>query len=300
MPTTSVFGVPWLVLDTSLPVAVVGLVEPDDAKCAHEREAEQLEARQREAGDGVLAEVTLNETRRHAEALPAALDQVLRKARTTIENVDGIGVGLGPGSFIGVRTGLSLAKGLARSRGLPLVGLNTCHALLASAHGKQNEAILPVGRGFVIVDARRGERYVMPAVCTWEPSARTAGGAAGPFNASEHRADGVRAVAVEGSTRGRRVEVDGEPVAVADAVLDFAGCSFAVGDVRGLAVPPHVVVVECLGPSAFGLLQALRATDLRDAQAVLVPRYVRAPDAKLPAVDPAHLRWAVPGPERLP
>ena len=68
-------------------------------------------------GDGsvvgpILAELHLDDTRRHAEALSAAVDDVCARAHVALADLDGVGVGVGPGSFIGVRTGLSFALGL--------------------------------------------------------------------------------------------------------------------------------------------------------------------------------------------
>jgi len=204
----------------------------------------------------VFAAVTLAETRRHAEALPAAVDDVLARADVDVGALAGIGVGTGPGSFIGVRTGLAYAKGLGRAVDRPVVGVPS---LTAWALSPTEPVPLPRGRGLVVADARRGERYVATVT---------------------HADHGI--------------VVHDDEHAVADAtfdVLDSAGgCAFVLGGTAGLAIPGDVVVVERSGPSALGLVRALRRVDRTDARAALVPRYVRPPDAKLPAVDPARHR----------
>ncbi len=227
---------PWLVLDTSAPVAVVAVVDV--------------------AGAAVASEIVLSETRRHAEALPAAVADALAAANVPAGALDGIGVGAGPGSFIGVRTGIAFAKGLGRAIDRPVVGLPSLLALALS------EPTLPRGRGLAVVDAKRGERYV---------------------------------VTVDHSDVG--FELVGAPAAVPDAELRFDGCAFLVGGNAGLAVPSSVVAVERHGASALGLLQALRRARRVDERATLIPFYVRPPDAKLPAIDPARHRPSGTPPE---
>jgi tRNA threonylcarbamoyladenosine biosynthesis protein TsaB len=65
------------------------------------------------------------------ELLPRLLD-ALRRAGGTLDDVRGIAVGIGPGSFTGLRVGMSLAKGLAFARGLPIQGVPSLAAWLAS------------------------------------------------------------------------------------------------------------------------------------------------------------------------
>src|SRR5213593_3400371 len=77
------------------------------------------------------------------------VDALLRQAGAHTRELDGIAVGIGPGSFTGVRIGLATARGLALSLGIPVAGVSTLDALAAGAPGA-----LPV------IDARRGEVFV--------------------------------------------------------------------------------------------------------------------------------------------
>ncbi|MFQ5896064.1 MAG: tRNA (adenosine(37)-N6)-threonylcarbamoyltransferase complex dimerization subunit type 1 TsaB, partial [Nitrospinota bacterium] len=80
-------------------------------------------------GEGVIAEYVLNVEATYAERLMPAVDRVLQDARVTIAAVEGLAVSIGPGSFTGLRIGLSTVKGLALATGKPVVGVPTLRAL---------------------------------------------------------------------------------------------------------------------------------------------------------------------------
>ena len=64
----------------------------------------------------------------HAEALGPMVERVLEKANCSPADISRIGVTFGPGTFTGVRIGLSFAKGMAQGLGIPLVGIDTLSA----------------------------------------------------------------------------------------------------------------------------------------------------------------------------
>ena len=78
------------------------------------------------------------------------IDALLRQAGAHTRELGGIAVGIGPGSFTGVRIGLATARGLALALGVPVAGVSTLDALAAGAPG-----------AVPIVDARRGEVFVL-------------------------------------------------------------------------------------------------------------------------------------------
>jgi len=78
------------------------------------------------------------------------VDALLRQAGAHTRELDGIAVGIGPGSFTGVRIGLATARGLALALGVPVAGVSTLDALAAGAPG-----------GVPVIDARRGEIFVL-------------------------------------------------------------------------------------------------------------------------------------------
>ncbi len=92
----------------------------------------------------------LAERMSRAQTLLEDVDALLRQGGAHPGDLDVLAVGLGPGSFTGVRIGLAVARGLALSLGLPGAGVSTLAALAAGAPGA-----LPV------VDARRREVFAL-------------------------------------------------------------------------------------------------------------------------------------------
>ncbi len=110
-----------------------------------------------EWGDGakVLAEATPDDGGRHGEALPGAIDRLLAGAGLSLSDLDGCAVGLGPGSFTGLRVGLATLKGLCYARRLPLAGVSSLRALAAGAAAAAAGDVVFCP----LLDARRGEVY---------------------------------------------------------------------------------------------------------------------------------------------
>ncbi len=101
---------------------------------------------------GELASLAEDIGRDHARRIVPAIDDLLKRAGITPSSIEGIGVGIGPGSYVGVRVGIASATGLARAWGVPLAGAATLGAL--ALRGLQ-----PGERGVAILDARRGNVY---------------------------------------------------------------------------------------------------------------------------------------------
>ena len=86
----------------------------------------------------------------HAEQLLPLCRQALERAGIEWHQVDRIGVGVGPGTFTGLRIGVATGRALAQSAGADVTAISTLRALAANLDG-----------AFPVIDARRGEAFVL-------------------------------------------------------------------------------------------------------------------------------------------
>ncbi len=104
--------------------------------------------------DTVLNCIELNEGQfSHAEKLHNFIIEVLNRSNLKMNDVDAIAVSKGPGSYTGLRIGVSAAKGLCFALNLPLISVSTLKSLASSIQVKKGEFIIP------LIDARRMEVY---------------------------------------------------------------------------------------------------------------------------------------------
>jgi len=104
-------------------------------------------------GAQVLGEYAWRSGQRHTVELAPAIADLLTRCALTMNDVNALGVALGPGSFTSLRVGLALVKGLALARHIPLIGIPTLD-ILARA---QPASKLPLA---VAIQAGRG-RYAL-------------------------------------------------------------------------------------------------------------------------------------------
>lgn len=88
----------------------------------------------------------------HAERLHVFIEQILTETQLTFQDLSAIAVSQGPGSYTGLRIGISAAKGLCFALDIPLIAVDTL-AVLASQAKVQDGLIIPM------IDARRMEVY---------------------------------------------------------------------------------------------------------------------------------------------
>jgi tRNA threonylcarbamoyladenosine biosynthesis protein TsaB len=103
-------------------------------------------------GERLVAEYVLDVSVTHSERVLAAVDRVLADARWGPRDLQGLAVSIGPGSFTGLRIGVSTAKGLAWALGVPIAAVPTLDAMAAAVPW----AALPV---CPVLEARRDEVY---------------------------------------------------------------------------------------------------------------------------------------------
>lgn len=106
----------------------------------------------------VLANFEERSGRRHAELLSGFISQALNAAKEQERKIDAIAVSIGPGSYTGLRIGLSEAKGLAYAMNLPLIGVPTLQ-ILATNVMFNHHGITLESRFAPMIDARRMEVY---------------------------------------------------------------------------------------------------------------------------------------------
>ncbi len=99
-------------------------------------------------GERVLGEMAWTGGQRHTTELASALSELLQRCGVSINAISALGVAIGPGSFTSLRVGLSLAKGIALARNLPLIGIPTLDIIAAAQPLDENPlvALIQAGR----------------------------------------------------------------------------------------------------------------------------------------------------------
>jgi tRNA threonylcarbamoyladenosine biosynthesis protein TsaB len=184
----------------------------------------------------------------HASRLLAAAEEALVAAGVGWHDVDRLAVGLGPGSFTGLRIGIATARAVAQGRGLPTVGVSSLDAL---ARGATAPLVLAA------IDARRGEVFA------------TLKQGSDPFR----RVEGFEAAAYSPDALAERLRaLPVAPLAVGDGAVRFRDSLEAAGAL----VPPDSDGVHRLRAEHVCRLGAEGSLTDRDA---LLPQYLREPDA---------------------
>lgn len=117
-------------IDTSTPIGSVALID----------------------GENIVAEHTLSIVQAHSSRLMPAIDTVLKWGDITPDTLDGCAIGIGPGSFTGIRIGVATAKSLCYAVDKPIVGISTLEAIAYNLRWTDS-IVCP------ILDARRSEIY---------------------------------------------------------------------------------------------------------------------------------------------
>ena len=100
----------------------------------------------------LVADFRINKKNVHNERLVSTIQQLLGEVSWQLSDLEGIIFSKGPGSFTGLRIGISVSKGLSFSLGIPIVGVNTLDALAFGAPAWANEIC-------AVIKAREKEVY---------------------------------------------------------------------------------------------------------------------------------------------
>jgi len=101
----------------------------------------------------VESEISIEMARGHAEHLMGQIQETLDEAKTTFGDLDRIAVTIGPGTFTGLRVGLSAARGMGLALSIPVVGVTSLQALAYRGMNRD------VGVVASLIDARNDEAY---------------------------------------------------------------------------------------------------------------------------------------------
>lgn len=104
-------------------------------------------------GEKVICEYITNLKKNHSVRVMPAIEQVMKESETKPSELTKIVVAKGPGSYTGVRIGVSIAKTLAWTLGIPLVGVSSLEVLAAATGRYFQGSVSP------LFDARRGQIY---------------------------------------------------------------------------------------------------------------------------------------------
>lgn len=90
----------------------------------------------------------------HAEKLNVLIDEVLTKSKKTFRKLNAVAISEGPGSYTGLRIGVSAAKGIAVAMEIPIIAVSTLKAMCTSARDNRTTTLL-----LPMIDARRMEVF---------------------------------------------------------------------------------------------------------------------------------------------
>jgi len=95
----------------------------------------------------------------HAKHLLPFVDEVLKQAEVSMKEINGVAVSIGPGSYTGLRIGVSTAKGIAYTAGIPVMAISTLESIAQGAKTLWAESSSEQPQIIPMIDARRMEVF---------------------------------------------------------------------------------------------------------------------------------------------
>jgi tRNA threonylcarbamoyladenosine biosynthesis protein TsaB len=203
-------------------------------------------------GERLVSESLLNLGKTHASRLLSLVDSALGSAGLTVRDLDGIGVALGPGSFTGLRVGISTVKGLALAAEKQVCGFSSL-AMLAMNLPWASHPVCPM------FDAKKREVYAALYNCRDLPQQLIEDCVAAPGEFLE-RLDSTTIFVGEGALVYRQLIID------------------RLGD-KAIFAPPPCHLPRASNGAIMARLAFAGGEAITPAQ--LLPRYIRASEAEL-------------------
>lgn len=219
----------FLALDSSTLTLSIALVE---------REGEDLR---------VLEHLVIGPPQKQSEVLPGAIGELLARHGATLRGLEGLAVGLGPGSFTGLRIGLASVKALAYAAGLKVAGASSLAAV--ALEGPEGPPL------HCLAVARKDDLYF------------------GRYRRQGHRVELLEPeTAMSPEEVAARLAAEPEAVALGPALVDYRAA------LEGLGVAGSRLLSAPTFPSAVALARLVRFPETQPVEALfaLEPHYVRA------------------------
>ncbi|MGH2739976.1 MAG: tRNA (adenosine(37)-N6)-threonylcarbamoyltransferase complex dimerization subunit type 1 TsaB [Actinomycetota bacterium] len=204
---------------------------------------------------GVIAAAQVAWGRGHTEIVGPAIDHLLEWSEIELAQIGGVAVGLGPGSFTGLRVGVATARAIAQVLSLPVVGISSLDVLAFDVRYTRN-------RICAVIDAKRGEVYS----AFYQPV---------PGGVTREAGFGVGSpdrLAADLQVSPEEVLLVGDGALVYQRELAGAGPHLEFASVAH-AFPQAVALME------LALPRFIREETSRPAE--VTPLYIRKPDAKI-------------------
>lgn len=202
---------------------------------------------------GLIAETRLNVKTTHSERLMAVVNHTLLQSELSLDNIDAFAIAIGPGSFTGLRIGLSTVKGLSYATGKPVVAIPTLEAFVWNFPFSMYPVCL-------MLDARKKEVY--SAVFRWEHG-------------------GFKKIIKEISIRPADLlkELQGSIVFAGEGVLLYKDQIIEVLKERAVLASPEKMVPSPANVAMLGMSKAIRGEYIDVSEAA--PFYIRRSEAEV-------------------
>jgi tRNA threonylcarbamoyladenosine biosynthesis protein TsaB len=205
-------------------------------------------------GKEVVAEFRLHSPETHSARLLRSIQFLLGVAGWNLHDLNLVAAGVGPGSFTGIRIGLSTALGMAQTLDIPFVGVSGLDALA-------RKVLLPSGRLGVAVDAKRSQIYYAE------------------YQADRHSPRMVLRPRLW-HPADLAIRMAGRPLYI---VGDGAGRLLEAMRLGGQKNVPGYIEMDLYLASSIGRLALVRKRSWRAGQGLKCdPLYIRPPDARRP------------------